>query len=155
MPPTPAASQVAELVRALALGWKNLAAYPPGHPALTSSLELVHRRLNELRGPAGEVVLGIEIDGLLYGSEKIESTTAQKFAQALFMRGVAVLRFAPETEARDIEVFLRLLASPTDPKRGIWEEITAAVLDGPRSLILDQSENRLHVQKALLALLLG
>ena len=90
MPPTAAATQVAELVRALALGWKNLAAYPPGHPALTSSLQLVHRRLSELRGPAGEVALGIENDGLLYGSEKIESTTAQKFAQALFMRGVAV-----------------------------------------------------------------
>ena len=126
MPPTAAASQVAELVRALALGWKNLAAYPPGHPALTSSLQLVHRRLNELRGPAGEVVLGIESDGLLYGSDKIESTTAQKFAQALFMRGVAVLRFAPDTEAHDIETFLRLLAAPADPKRGIWEDLTAA-----------------------------
>ena len=30
------------------------------------------------------------------------------------------------------------------------EEITSAVMDGPRSLIFDQSENRLHVQKALL-----
>ncbi len=30
------------------------------------------------------------------------------------------------------------------------EEITSDVMDGPRSLVLDQSENRLHVQKALL-----
>src|SRR6478672_1732070 len=30
------------------------------------------------------------------------------------------------------------------------EEITSAVMDGPRSIIWDQSENRLHVQKALL-----
>jgi ornithine carbamoyltransferase len=35
------------------------------------------------------------------------------------------------------------------------EEISSAVMDGPRSLILDQSENRLHVQKALLVELLG
>ena len=35
------------------------------------------------------------------------------------------------------------------------EEITSDVLDGPRSLVLDQSENRLHVQKALLAESLG
>ena len=35
------------------------------------------------------------------------------------------------------------------------EEITSAGMDGPRSLIWDQSENRLHVQKALLVELLG
>ena len=35
------------------------------------------------------------------------------------------------------------------------EEITSAVMDGPRSLIFEQSENRLHVQKALLVELLG
>ncbi len=29
-------------------------------------------------------------------------------------------------------------------------EITSAVLDGPRSIVLDQAENRLHAQKALL-----
>ena len=35
------------------------------------------------------------------------------------------------------------------------EEITSAVMDGPRSIIWDQSENRLHVQKALLVELLA
>ncbi len=35
------------------------------------------------------------------------------------------------------------------------EEITSAVMDGPRSLIFEQSENRLHVQKALLVELLA
>ncbi len=35
------------------------------------------------------------------------------------------------------------------------EEITSSVMDGPRSIIWDQSENRLHVQKALLAEVLG
>ncbi len=35
------------------------------------------------------------------------------------------------------------------------EEITSEVMDGPRSLVFDQSENRLHVQKALLVELLG
>jgi ornithine carbamoyltransferase len=35
------------------------------------------------------------------------------------------------------------------------EEITDAVLDGPQSIVLDQSENRLHVQKAVLLTLLG
>src|SRR5687768_4453351 len=75
--------QVAEFVRALAVAWKNLTAYPPGHPALAVSLQGAHRRLMELRGPAGEVVFGIASDGLIYGSEKIESPHVQKFAQAL------------------------------------------------------------------------
>ena len=35
------------------------------------------------------------------------------------------------------------------------EEITSDVMDGPRSMIFDQSENRLHVQKALLVELIG
>jgi ornithine carbamoyltransferase len=35
------------------------------------------------------------------------------------------------------------------------EEIDAETIDGPRSRVWDQAENRLHVQKALLAWLLG
>jgi len=35
------------------------------------------------------------------------------------------------------------------------EEISAEVMDGPQSIILDQAENRLHVQKALLVKLLN
>ena len=35
------------------------------------------------------------------------------------------------------------------------EEITSDVMDGPRSRIFEQSENRLHAQKALLVELLA
>jgi len=35
------------------------------------------------------------------------------------------------------------------------EEVTAEVIDGPRSVVWDQAENRLHVQKALLVSLLA
>jgi ornithine carbamoyltransferase len=35
------------------------------------------------------------------------------------------------------------------------EEITAEVLDGPQSVIIDQAENRLHMQNAILTKLLG
>jgi ornithine carbamoyltransferase len=35
------------------------------------------------------------------------------------------------------------------------EEVDAEVMDGPRSVVFDQAENRLHVQKAVLVRLLG
>ena len=35
------------------------------------------------------------------------------------------------------------------------EEITAEVLDGPQSVVIDQAENRLHMQKAILTQLLN
>lgn len=34
-------------------------------------------------------------------------------------------------------------------------EVTDAVLDGPRSVVFDQAENRMHAQKAILLMLLG
>jgi ornithine carbamoyltransferase len=34
------------------------------------------------------------------------------------------------------------------------DEITDGVMDGPHSVVFDEAENRLHVQKAILALLM-
>jgi ornithine carbamoyltransferase len=35
------------------------------------------------------------------------------------------------------------------------EEVTAEVIDGPQSRVWDEAENRLHVQKAVMAVLMG
>lgn len=62
---------------------------------------------------------------------------------------------------RDYQVNAALLAHTNDARvmhclpahRG--EEVTAEVLDGPRSIVFDQAENRLHAQNAILEHLLG
>jgi len=52
-------------------------------------------------------------------------------------------------EARPDAVFMHCLPA----KRG--QEVTDSVMESPRSVVFDQAENRLHVQKALLMMLLG
>ena len=51
--------------------------------------------------------------------------------------------------AADDAIFLHCLPA----HRG--EEVAAEVIDGPQSRVLDQAENRMHVQKALVAKLVG
>jgi ornithine carbamoyltransferase len=35
------------------------------------------------------------------------------------------------------------------------EEVSADVIDGPQSRVWDEAENRLHIQKAIMAVLIG
>jgi len=35
------------------------------------------------------------------------------------------------------------------------EEVSADVIDGPQSRVWDEAENRLHIQKAIMAVLMG
>ena len=116
MTPTYNPPPVLELIRALAIAWKNLSAYPPGHPALSSSMALAHRRLSELLARSGLVTLGVARDGLVAGEEKVTSSHAQDLARALYLREVALLVLEPGIEPAELEALLRLVT--VEPGRG-------------------------------------
>jgi ornithine carbamoyltransferase len=62
-------------------------------------------------------------------------------------------RYRIDTEALDLAADDAIVLHCLPAHRG--EEIAADVLDGPRSAVWDQAENRLHSQKALLSWLLA
>ncbi|MDO5378708.1 MAG: ornithine carbamoyltransferase [Clostridia bacterium] len=63
--------------------------------------------------------------------------------------GVYQINAACLSVAKPDAIFLHCLPA----HRG--EEVTAEVIDGPHSVIFDEAENRLHAQKAVMALLMG
>jgi ornithine carbamoyltransferase len=48
--------------------------------------------------------------------------------------------------AKDSAIYMHPLPADRDV------EITSEVLDGPQSVVIDEAENRLHAQKAVMAL---
>jgi ornithine carbamoyltransferase len=76
------------------------------------------------------------------GQEEEQKERERAFAG--YTVDAALMRHA----ARDA-IFLHCLPA----HRG--EEVTAEVIDGPQSRVWDEAENRLHVQKALMAVLMG
>ena len=99
-----------EIIRALAIAWKNLAAYPAGHPALAASMALAVRRLQELFTASGGVTIGVARDGLVLGQEKVTSTHARDLAHALYVNEVALLRLDPGLDQAELESLLRLIS---------------------------------------------
>ena len=52
-------------------------------------------------------------------------------------------------QAKEDAIFLHCLPAKRE------QEVTSDVIDGPQSVVWDEAENRLHVQKALLISLLA
>ena len=76
------------------------------------------------------------------GQEEEQAMRERAFA-AFQVNGVLMQRAAADA------IFLHCLPA----HRG--EEVTADVIDGPQSRVWDEAENRLHVQKAVMAVLMG
>ena len=75
------------------------------------------------------------------GQEKERAKRQQAFAA--YQVNEALMAHCPDA------VFMHCLPA----RRG--EEVTDGVIDGPQSMVLRQAANRMHVQKGLLAWLLG
>jgi ornithine carbamoyltransferase len=120
--------------------------------------------------PDADVVRAAEVRASLHGSEVTVTTdprAAAEGADALYTDVWASMGQESESAERarvfapfQLDSALLALASPEaivlhclPAHRG--EEISAAVIDGPHSRVFDQAENRLHVQKAVLAALVG
>ena len=76
------------------------------------------------------------------GQEEEQAERSRAFAGYCVDEGL-MMRAAPHA------IFLHCLPA----HRG--EEVSAAVIDGPQSRVWDQAENRLHIQKAIMAALMG
>ena len=132
------------------MGFPFVAASPPGYQLDEAYLEQVRREV-----PGAEVAQvedpreAVREAEVVYtdvwtsmGQETEKQTRAETFAA--YQVNNELMRQAPERA-----IFMHCMPA----HRGM--EVTAAVLDGPQSVVLEQATNRMHVQKGLLAWLLG
>src|SRR4029077_4681405 len=100
----------------LVTAWRNLASYPPGHPARASALATAHGRLRASLAAASPLVFAIARDSLTSGGKKVDAGQVRAFARALYRRNGGLLRFEEDVEPRELEAFLTLLGE-TGPAR--------------------------------------
>ena len=103
----------------------------------------------------GRLVFGEDPMAIVRGADVVYTdawTSMDQEAQAEARRD-AFVRYRVDDELLDAAGPEAVAMHCLPAHRG--EEITSAVMDGPRSIIWEQSENRLHVQKALLVEVLG
>jgi ornithine carbamoyltransferase len=117
--------------------------YEPAHQLLVRAQETANVKL--MRDPA-EAIAGAHVVNTdvwaSMGQEDEQRQREKDFA------GYAVDSAMMKRAAKDA-IFLHCLPA----HRG--EEVSAEVIDGPQSRVWDEAENRLHVQKAIMAVLMG
>ena len=129
------------------LGFRLNLACPEGYDPDKSFLDAgvasgqVHVMRDPREAAAGADVITTDVWASM-GQEEEQAKRALAFAQYRVDAPLMALA-APHA------IFLHCLPA----HRG--EEVTADVLDGPQSMVWDEAENRLHIQKAIMAALMG
>jgi ornithine carbamoyltransferase len=132
---------------AFRLGFELALACPEGYEPNADLLARAQRegRVTLLRDPneavAGAHVVNTDVWASM-GQEEEQAERERAFA------GYTVDAALMKRAARDA-IFLHCLPA----HRG--EEVTTEVIDGPQSCVWDEAENRLHIQKAIMAALIG
>lgn len=132
---------------AYVLGFELSLACPEGYDPDAALLARARTRatVNLVRSPA-EAVRGADVVTTdvwaSMGQEEEQATREKAFSG--FCVDAALMSAAAKNA-----IFLHCLPA----HRG--EEVTAEVIDGPQSRVWDEAENRLHVQKAIMAVLMG
>ena len=138
---------------AVKLGLALSAACPEGYEPNQLIVKSATREAQRIRSPAPEVVSDpyaavADADAIYTDVWTSMGQEAESEARLGAFQGFAVteeLMAAAQPEA----VFMHCLPA----HRG--EEVTEEVADGPQSVMFDQAENRLHVQKAVMMLLMA
>ncbi|HZG67701.1 MAG TPA: ornithine carbamoyltransferase [Herpetosiphonaceae bacterium] len=110
-----------------------------------------------LAAPSGaEITITPNIDIAVVGADAVYTdvwtSMGQEQESSIRRESLAAYQVTPavmSATGKPDTIFLHCLPA----HRG--EEVTAEVIDGPQSVVLDQAENRLHAQKALILFLLG
>jgi ornithine carbamoyltransferase len=129
----------------LLLGFELRLACPAGYDPDPELVARTHGRARVVRTPA-EAAAGAHVvntDVWASMGQEAEAEQRQRAFAGFIVDDALLARARPEA------IVLHCLPA----HRG--EEITDAVMEGPRSAVWDEAENRLHAQKALLELLLG
>jgi len=127
---------------ALRLGFELRLACPPGYDPDPEIFERASEtgRVTLTRDPA-EAVAGADVvttDVWASMGQEDEAAARMEAFEGFIVDDALMAHAAPEA------IFLHCLPA----HRG--EEVSASVIDGPRSRVFDEAENRLHVQKAIL-----
>ncbi len=135
-----------------ALGMEIRLAHPPDYAPDRSIVDLARTLA---AGSGGRLVMGADPVELVRGAAIVytDAWTSMGQEAETETRRAAFARYRVDDALLDAAgpgvMAMHCLPAHRD------EEITSAVMDGDRSLIFEQSENRLHVQKALLTELLA
>jgi ornithine carbamoyltransferase len=141
------------MLAAVKLGVAMRVAAPAGYEPSQLILKSAVREAQKLKTPPpvvtadpAEAVQGADAvytDVWTSMGQEAESEARREAFQGYMVSTELMAAAAPDA------VFLHCLPA----HRG--EEVAAEVIDGPQSVVFDQAENRLHVQKALMILLMG